>query len=649
MPLDVPHLILLAALLNACVGLLILVKNPRHVIHVSFFVLVIGTSMWMGGISLMYLTHDFLYDKLALGGGIVMMFGMTLFARVFPLADPIRHGFLRAFIPIPILLAILPFSLYIQSIVIDASGLVRPVPGPLLPLYVLAASGYIAYAGTLFRANFLVAKGPHRTQMLYLAAGTLVFFGVLLACNVFLPWLGIYQFNLVGPLASVAFTGSIAYTIARHHLLDIRIVIQRSLIYSLLLGLIVASYLFFLATLNVLISADENVTALAASIATIMLGIFGVPYIERTFRRATDMLFFKDTYEYAVALEALSEVLHRNVTFEDLVSESESELTRILRASSVRILLGNPGECDPAKNVLSVPIGLDGEAIGCINLGAKRSGDPYTPRDQRLLKTFAYQAATALSRAQLYARVKHHAEELEVKVDERTQELSRAQARERQILNDLSHNLQTPLTVLQTRLDQLPGTIRENKEVRALEQSLSSFSGFVYELMSLARLEGGRRLKRTPLNLSSLLEELSDEIRVIADAQGVSVETELAAELWIKGDATRIREAVMNIASNALKYLPGSGARAVCFALKMHGDAAEIAISDTGVGITPEDLPHIFDRFYRGKDTQPAMRGTGLGLAITKRIVEQHKGTISAASTPDHGTRIILSFPLVSR
>lgn len=646
-----PDILLLAivAAANFAIGVYVFLQRPEDRARQAFFLFVTGGALWVGGFVLLSLTHNFFFDIVTNYGGLLLIAGTLWFAQNFPhpIMLPVR-SWLLYFPFLIIAVGVIPQQLIVLDIQPLPDGGFVPIVGPLLPLWSLIAVTYTITATSILVYRFRRSTGRERLQLGYVFAGVSTFALSAVVFDMVLPVFGITELKSVGPFTSIVFVTATAYAIARHQLMDIRIVIQRGFTYSILLGLIIVCYLGVLSVLSALFPRDTSGITLAASLVTITLGIIGVPYIERWFRRATDRIFFKGTYEYATALETLSAVLHANVELNDLVRESEQALERILRATSVHITLGTSEPGTHKNAALLVPIGLDGEDIGCIQVEAKRSGDPYTSEDLQLLKTFAYQAATALSRAQLYADVKEHAKDLEAKVEERTRELSRAQARERQMLNDLSHNLQTPLTVLQTRLDRLKPSLKDHAEVHALEQSLESFSGFVYELLSLARLEGGRRMARVPVNVSALVRELSDEIGVIAENRGIQVESRIEEDLYVKGDERKLREALMNLASNALKYQKSGGDRRIGFTLMRESDTVVLEISDTGTGIAPQDLPRVFERFYRGSGLPSEMRGTGLGLAIVKRIIEQHKGTVVAQSTRNEGTTITICLPLVS-
>lgn len=630
----------LVAIANLAIGLYVFIRAPKNPVHVTFFLFVSGIAVWVMGFLFLSLYANLMADKVVHYGGVLLLIGFLLFAQVFPSKTVLPRQRLLVFLPIFVAaVAIIPANVLVEDIVKHADGRIEPIVGPFLGWYAIGFTLYVAWCFWTLIQTYKNASAHERLQMRYFFLGLILLFSGILIGDLFLPALfSVSEFNLLGPVASIFFVLLTGYAIVRHRLMNIRFIIQRGVMYSVLLALIVAFYISSLQGLRMLFGNTDTGFTFISAVVTTILGIFTAPHIERAFRKVTDRIFFKDIYIYADAMHALSEVLYVNVEIDDLVRESETALASWLRASCVRITLQDVPAQDKA---LQIPIQLDGELIGCITLGEKRSGDAYTAEDHQLLKTFAYQAATAFSRAQLYANTREHAADLEEKVRARTQELSDAYARERQMINDISHNLQTPLTVLQTKLEQLKSIVKDNRKISSVEQSLASFSGFVYELLTIARLEGGRKPEHARINLSVLVSDLAEEIGIIAAESNVSIHTAITPNLFVLGDERRLREAVMNVASNALKYLKDTD-RSITFSVSKEGSIVTVSINDSGIGISPEDLPHVFERFYRGKKTPKEMTGTGLGLPITKLIIEQHGGTVSARSTPGEGTIVAI-------
>ena len=355
-----------------------------------------------------------------------------------------------------------------------------------------------------------------------------------------------------------------------------------------------------------------------------------------------------DDYDHAEILHSLSEILYTNLEFSDLIRESEKSLAKILRAESVTIRFSEEHGIDTpdfdalaTEHIVAIPIVIGTHTIGTISFEKRLSGKPYSENDLKLLKTFSYQAATAFHRAHLHTKTKEHANELERIVAKRTRALRRAQAYERRMIVDLSHNLQTPLTVFRAKLEQLKS---QDKETEALELALNELSGFIHDLLALARLDGEPAQEHVPFDVSLLLRDIVDEVGIIA-AANVRIESDIPSGIMICGDDKRLREAVLNIASNSLNYMREDGDRRLSFSLGQDVETIRIAIRDTGIGIPQSELARVFNRFYRGTNVPLPVLGSGLGLSIAKRISEQHGGRIFIESTQGVGTNVSLHLP----
>jgi signal transduction histidine kinase len=169
------------------------------------------------------------------------------------------------------------------------------------------------------------------------------------------------------------------------------------------------------------------------------------------------------------------------------------------------------------------------------------------------------------------------------------------------------------------------------------------------DLLALSLLEGTlEREENIRVSLSCLLEEITEEMNIITADQGISITSTIVPDIFIKGNKKRLSEVVMNLANNSVKYMGTSEHRELSFILSKNNDVAQVVIADTGMGIPSEDLPHIFERFYRSCDISNAgIRGTGLGLSIVKQIVERHGGSITAESTLGIGSSFAFTIPYI--
>ena len=222
--------------------------------------------------------------------------------------------------------------------------------------------------------------------------------------------------------------------------------------------------------------------------------------------------------------------------------------------------------------------------------------------------------------------------------------------RQRQFTADASHELRTPLAIMQAEAtlalskERAPDDYR--KSLETISQESDYMSSVIGKLLFLARSDAGKeQLTFEDVELKGLITGLASNIEALAQDKGIKFAVDAHEELMVSGDKVKLRQLFINILENAVRYTPADGLISVSL-VKQESNAV-VSISDTGIGIPPEHLPHIFERFYRvDKARARADGGVGLGLAIAKIIAESHKGTITVASEVGKGTTFTISLPL---
>jgi signal transduction histidine kinase len=217
----------------------------------------------------------------------------------------------------------------------------------------------------------------------------------------------------------------------------------------------------------------------------------------------------------------------------------------------------------------------------------------------------------------------------------------------RKLLADVTHELRTPLSVVQGNLEAIVDGVYPADEAHLgpLLEETRVLARLIDDLRTLSLAESGAlKLQREPTDLGILITETVASFRAQAEAAGVSLHTQLAEDLpLLEIDPVRIREVLSNLMANALRYTrPGGAVTVEAVRPVRHDRSIEIAVRDTGQGILPEMLPHIFDRFYKSEES----RGSGLGLAIAKNLVAAHDGGIVAESEVGRGTTVRFELPL---
>ena len=259
-----------------------------------------------------------------------------------------------------------------------------------------------------------------------------------------------------------------------------------------------------------------------------------------------------------------------------------------------------------------------------------------------------------------------------------------SEERMRQFIADASHELRTPLTSIRGFVDVLlrgakddPATVEE--VLVATSREAERMSRLVNDLLTLARLDVGRPLELQPIDLLGLAGEAVDQARILAGEREVALRSDGAGRLLVNADADRLKQVLLVLLDNALKYGRQDASGWVRVQVGRTARGAFVSVADNGEGIPPEDLPHIFDRFYRaqraalrrqsagpitspaapptalvGPQGTPASRrashreGSGLGLAIAQAIVRAHGGALTVRSQPGAGTTFTVELPLPS-
>jgi heavy metal sensor kinase len=221
----------------------------------------------------------------------------------------------------------------------------------------------------------------------------------------------------------------------------------------------------------------------------------------------------------------------------------------------------------------------------------------------------------------------------------------------RQFSTDVSHELRTPITAIRGQLEVAMFTAKTAEQyqeaiLNAL-QDIERLSQIVRALLLLSQAESGQLvLRKTRLDLVSVVRDIVDQFQIPAEAQGVGLESVLPAACAIDADRVQIERMLSNLLSNAVKFTPAGGR--VCVLLRAGGDDLELTVEDTGCGIPLEAQPHIFERFYRVRgreDESSPEKGLGLGLSFVAWIVKAHGGDINVESKPGAGSRFVVRLP----
>jgi signal transduction histidine kinase/DNA-binding response OmpR family regulator len=332
---------------------------------------------------------------------------------------------------------------------------------------------------------------------------------------------------------------------------------------------------------------------------------------------------------------------------------------------------GLPRHGPPSSCFLAAPILPSLHGHGWLYLADKLDAEEFNEADERLAATLTAQVAVAYENARLYAEAQRHAAELQQEVAEREQaeqERARLLVREQaaraeaeaanrakdEFLATLSHELRTPLTSILGWAHLLrSGNLPDGTSAAALEtieRNARAQSQLIDDLLDVSRIITGKlRLDTRPVEIAAVIEAAVDSVRPAAQAKNVVLHADLGgADAPLLGDPNRLQQVAWNLLSNAVKFTPGGGH--VRVRLRRFNSHLELRVEDTGQGIAPEFLPHVFDRFRQADGTTTRNHGgLGLGLAIARHLVELHGGAIRAESPGEGlGATFTVDLPVVS-
>jgi signal transduction histidine kinase len=326
----------------------------------------------------------------------------------------------------------------------------------------------------------------------------------------------------------------------------------------------------------------------------------------------------------------------------------------IVREEGQPILAEDPPPLRKSHSLACVPLAVESQPMGCLVVGREL---PIQPEDLRLLTAVAEMAANAIHRAGLM-------EPLEERVADRTRELKAANVRLRELdslksefVTNVSHELRTPITNILLYLDLVDQPVDEQRRseyIAILKRESERLGRLIEDLLTLSRIERGvLPLDFQPHALDPLIAEVIAAHEARAQAKGVRLHHELNATLpVVMVSREQIAQVFTNLVGNAIAYTPPGGTVAMCSEIWLEDGKARVAVRvrNDGPPIPPEDLPRIFERFYRGRTAQQTGEpGTGLGLSISREIVERHGGRIEVASSQAEGTVFTVWLPADGR
>jgi signal transduction histidine kinase len=309
-----------------------------------------------------------------------------------------------------------------------------------------------------------------------------------------------------------------------------------------------------------------------------------------------------------------------------------------LDAAEAAHVLETLGSCSYA----GVPMWVGNHLVGWLVLHAVDHARPWTRRQRVIAGGVARDLGTALLQAQAFQEKSEAVRHLE--------QVNRVKS---EFVSTVSHELRTPLTSItgyvELLTDDTYGALSEKQRqvLEVVARNGGRLLSLVEDLLTLSQVDAGAmRTAHAPVDLAEVVAPLREHLAPMLDGRDLVLDVAPAAAVTgLVGDVDQLRRMLMNLVTNAVKFTPDPGRVSVTTVAEP--DAVELVVVDTGYGIAPEDLPRVFERFYRTSTAaELAIQGPGLGLAVVQEIVEEHRGAIDVVSTPGEGTRVTVRLPL---
>jgi signal transduction histidine kinase len=291
------------------------------------------------------------------------------------------------------------------------------------------------------------------------------------------------------------------------------------------------------------------------------------------------------------------------------------------------------------RAILAVPLVYEDHLIGCLVVSRNQPGD-FSAETIDLMRTFATQSALAIQNATLFRELEGKSRQLEV-----------ASQHKSEFLANMSHELRTPLNAIigfsEVLGERMFGELNEKQEeyLKDIYASGQHLLSLINDILDLSKIEAGRmELELTDFNLPATLDNALTLVRERAGRRGIALGLTVDERLeQIRADERKVRQVVLNLLSNAIKFTP-EGGRIEVRAVPVDG-VVEISVTDTGVGIAPEDQEAIFEEFRQVGTAAKKVEGTGLGLALSRKFVELHGGRIWVESQTGAGSTFTFTIP----
>ena len=579
------------------------------------------------------------------------------------------------------------------------NGSFNLIPGPAIALFAINHFGFTVWGLGILIVKLRKSRGKLKQQMVWFLMGNLLTLTLITLTNfVAVVFFKSLQYTFIGPTFTLFLVGFVAYAILRHRLLDVRLLVVRSLAFTLVV--VIAAFLyggvFELVRSYVIRGETAWGTNLAFVSATLVVAL-SWQRVVGALKVVTGRFFYKEDYDFEKLLSGLSRVMASTLLLEDLMNGVMAEVVKKMKVSQVasmvldkdgREVWGKSGnevkrrlldkiagsvtifEETPESELketmrrekvyLIMKLEVKNELVGGVFLGEKLSGDSYSDKDVRVIEILAPELAVAVKNALSYHQIQLFNVTLQEEVKKATAELRVANDKLKELdklkdefISIASHELKSPAGVVKNYVwSVLNGKTKLGDEARGdLEKAAGANTRLVElvnDLLDVSRIESGRlEMHLEEFDLGELVTEVGEEYQPKAKLKKIGLKAD-KTKAKVKADKNKMHQVVANLIDNAIKFTPEEGE--VIVKVIVIGGKVRVEVTDTGVGIDEKNLSKLFTKFGRVDTSGSAVgrtTGTGLGLYVSRKLVELAGGTMGVKSKPGEGSTFYFSLPVV--
>lgn len=619
------NLSLLAGVINLGLGFVVWARGHKNTLNALYSLVALSVASWCFSVipfrSAIDPAESLLWSKILYISPISIVTSFLFFNFTFLYQERAsRVSHLLPLVPASATLVLTLWPDMVIKEVIHSAGEKKIVFGPVYPIYFIFIIAYFCWSFVILSKQYFNSSGISRMQIRYVFFGTFLSANLGMITNLILPTLGIFSLNWLGQILTIIMSSFIAYAIVRYRLLDIKIILKRTLVYSMLLIITFSVYVFMiLFSQNTL--GDKSEPTFRMFLSALLVAV-GFEPLKRFFQRATDRIFFKGEYDQKLLLSRLSTMMRNTINLEKLCKDLTYTLMTKLTAKKMAILLveeespfviigaqesfdeatlalstNNPlieyfniqgvqkellvynelkkqSEEDPSDRDLTVliremeklsvtlvgPIYIKGRLIGLFFLDEKRSEDIYTEDEFSMLEIIFSQAGTSIENARLYKRVQEQMEELKKNQSEQLMQSAKL-ASVGELAVSVAHEINNPLTGILgftgLLLSEMPPDDPRTKDLKVIESEALRSRQIVRNLLDFSRSHGS---KKEPVDINGVIRNTLTLIQYQAKTSNIHIVEKFARDLHpVQADADQLKQVFINLIKNAFDAMPQGG------------------------------------------------------------------------------------------